>query len=55
MSENHFKLIDRKTLVQINFTIIAGMLIFLTVGEFNSEIHYKEIIFLSIIVGFGCV
>lgn len=36
------ELVDRKTFVQINATIIAGMLIFLTIENFTFQESHKH-------------
>lgn len=46
------ELIDRRTLVQINATIIAGMLIFLTIGDFDPVPSIRNLSFFFIILGF---
>jgi len=46
------QLVDRKTLVQINATIIAGMLIFLTIGDFSFQENQNVIAFATITAGF---
>ena len=49
---NTSELIERRTLVQINATIIAGMLIFLTIGDFEPVPSVRDISFFFIISGF---
>jgi hypothetical protein len=51
MDETQF--IDRRTLVQINSTIIAGMLIFLTIGDFDNSTKLKEFIMIFVVLGFA--
>ena len=46
-------LVDRRILVQINATIIAGMLIFLTVGDFQANSNFRDLTFIAILLGFG--
>ena len=46
------ELVDRKTLVQINATIIAGMLIFLTIGDFSIKPDQGIFAFITFTVGF---
>jgi len=47
------ELIDRRTLVQINATIIAGMLIFLTIGDFNLNPSLRDSTFFFTVLGFA--
>ena len=47
------ELIDRRTLVQINATIITGMLIFLTISDFTLNQSIRDIVFFFTLLGFA--
>ena len=51
--KDEIRLIDRRTLLQTNATIIAGMLIFLTIGQVFTYTTTRDTTFVFTIMGFG--
>ena len=49
------KLVDRRTLLQTNATITAGMLIFLTIGQVFTYTYTRDTTFIFTVIGFACL
>jgi len=49
------QLIDRRTLLQTNATITAGMLIFLTIGHVFTYTYTRDTTFIFTVIGFACL
>ena len=49
------QLVDRRTLLQTNATITAGMLIFLTIGQVFTDIYTRDTTFIFTVIGFACL